>query len=139
MPKAVNQIKHCNGCDNDLPIDDFWNDASKWDGKDRLCKICRREYRRQYPHYSVHSIRRTRRKAVSAARHNGLLCSPQDYECQVCGRQAEQWHHWSYAKQYETDVIPLCTACHRRLHAGYFVLDLEHVQHVRVEETHEYA
>lgn len=28
------------------------------------------------------------------------------------------WHHWSYLPMHWLDVIGLCTACHRRLHAG---------------------
>ncbi len=34
----------------------------------------------------------------------------------TCGKQAEEYHHWSYAPEHWLDVIPVCNACHKKIH-----------------------
>lgn len=55
--------------------------------------------------------------AVYQARKKGVLSSPAKYTCQKCQeQQAEQYHHWSYLKQYRLDVTPVCVKCHNIIH-----------------------
>jgi hypothetical protein len=37
-------IKRCGHCELDKPIGDFYNDASRYDGKAHTCKACMKEY-----------------------------------------------------------------------------------------------
>lgn len=137
MEIEVARTKVCAGCKEELSVDLFWNDKSKHDGKARLCKECDRAKRRKYPHIAADPHKRMRRQAARQAARIGEISFPQQFACQVCGNQASEWHHWSYQEQYEKDVIPLCTGCHRRLHMGYFVLNLDKVLHVTPHYTGE--
>lgn len=67
-------------------------------------------------HWPAHS-------AVRKAIIDGVLPRPET--CEECGRKASRanvvvYHHWSYLPEHRLDVIPLCSCCHIRLHAGHF-------------------
>ena len=41
------------------------------------------------------------------------------YKCKKCGKKATQVHHLTYCRiynEYLSDLISLCTKCHKRLH-----------------------
>ncbi len=40
-------------------------------------------------------------------------------KCRFCSKIAHHYHHhWGYARAQTFDVIPLCAACHKKLHLG---------------------
>lgn len=56
------------------------------------------------------------RDALTIARRNGTLVTPDDCEhCGVSGVRIEG-HHWSYLPEHWLDVIWLCTSCHGKEH-----------------------
>ncbi len=54
--------------------------------------------------WAVHSAVRT----AKLPRANTFQCS--------CGKQAKDYHHWSYLFEHQLDVEPMCCDCHKRLH-----------------------
>lgn len=56
----------------------------------------------------------------------GNLPPPGAFFCSniECIRDAEQYHHWSYAPENKLSVIPLCRRCHRRIH-GVTILTVD--------------
>lgn len=36
----------------------------------------------------------------------------------INGASSVQYHHWSYLPEHALDVMPLCIACHRKVHRG---------------------
>lgn len=55
------------------------------------------------------------RAAVSQAVYVGKLPHVSTCKCR-CGKVAQEYHHWSYAKEHWLDVIPLCRQCHINIH-----------------------
>lgn len=68
-----------------------------------------KEYRNNNP------IQTKARAAVSQAVCAGKLPRVFTRKCK-CGKVAQEYHHWSYAKEHWLDVIPLCTQCHADIH-----------------------
>lgn len=56
------------------------------------------------------------KSAVNRAVRTGRLKSINDCDCQVCGKQAQHYHHWSYDRIHWLHVIPLCVKCHVKIH-----------------------
>ena len=68
-------------------------------------------HRARYPH------RERARMTVSLAVKRGTLPRTRDCICTLCGKQAQQYHHYmGYAPDHWLDVIPLCRQCHITLH-----------------------
>ncbi len=61
-------------------------------------------------------LKRSAHYAVKKAVSFGKLPHVSTLFCKDCNNTAEVYHHWSYEKQYQLDVIPLCCACHRKIH-----------------------
>ena len=54
--------------------------------------------------------------AIHQAVRHGMLPHISVQFCEQCGKQAEDYHHHKgYEKEYQLDVIPLCTKCHNSL------------------------
>lgn len=70
-----------------------------------------RKYRTQHPEKTrAHS-------AISNAVRDGKLKSASCYQCYICHKQAEQYHHYlSYEPIHHFTVKPVCKACHRTIH-----------------------
>lgn len=63
--------------------------------------------------------KRRARAAVHVAVRKGDLRRPS--ACEVCDADDSadlQYHHWSYDVAHHLDVIPLCRACHLKVHRG---------------------
>ena len=58
--------------------------------------------------------------AVREAVKRGILPNVKDCRCQYCGKQASDYHHWSYAPENRLDVVPLCRRCHNEIHGLVF-------------------
>jgi len=54
--------------------------------------------------------------SVRNAVQRGKLQPIGNCKCAMCNRQAEEYHHWSYAPEHRLNVIPLCQPCHANLH-----------------------
>lgn len=70
----------------------------------------RGEYQRNNPMMS------RARNAVYRAVKRGILSPVAELVCAWCGEQAEEYHHHSYEKEYQLDVISLCRSCHKLIH-----------------------
>ena len=56
------------------------------------------------------------RCSLAYAVRSGKLPRPASLKCSKCGKQAQQYHHWSYERLHWRDVISLCRKCHFQLH-----------------------
>jgi len=49
-----------------------------------------------------------------------VLMEQCDWECSKCGEKATELHHLNYnnlgEEELESDVIPLCSECHKEIH-----------------------
>lgn len=142
--KAGAMIKRCSKCRKVKPLAEFHRDAGRKDGHSKRCKVCmtelsrsydaknrgqRKEAAKQYRENNkeehkkkVHDYRARNKDTVRAAAKlhlaiaDGTMPSASKLNCDICGRQAQDYHHPDYSKPL--DVIPLCRSCHRRLHAA---------------------
>lgn len=57
-------------------------------------------------------------QAVLKAVSNGELQPVKTRKCHGCNKQAQHYHHESYAPQDRLCVVPLCSKCHRLHHTG---------------------
>lgn len=133
-----NELKHCSGCEEWLPIENFSKNKTTWDKLQSNCKIClsqrsckwekenprsrcysdsRRDYfanrRANNPEYR-HKIRI--RAATNNAINRGDLIRPT--HCELCGFPSDriQAHHHSYDPKDYLDVTFLCVPCHESIH-----------------------
>lgn len=53
--------------------------------------------------------------AVQYAMKIGNLLCARNFQC-FCGKQAQHYHHSSYAPEHWLDVIAVCIPCHRKVH-----------------------
>lgn len=61
------------------------------------------------------------RSQVQIAIQRGDLLPAKEMRCDGCGEPAEHWHHHNgYAPDHATDVVALCSNCHRDAHDGNF-------------------
>lgn len=72
-----------------------------------------KEYRNNNP------LQTKARATVSQAVYTNKLPRASTYICK-CGKQAQEYHHWSYEKEHWLDVIPLCVQCHADIHRGIY-------------------
>lgn len=121
-------MKTCSTCSYEKNLEDFYSHKLTSDGKDSICKECR--------------------KAISKkqkAKMKELIESiKKESKCIRCGEDepvALDFHHLGDDKQFNigqavTDghgmqkildeiekCVVLCANCHRKLHAGLFILD----------------
>lgn len=66
----------------------------------------------QKRYHICHPKCRKAESAVNYAIKIGRLPRPDTLQCYYCPKQAEQYHHWSYAPEHFLDVIPVCVKCH---------------------------
>lgn len=78
-------------------------------------KEIRREKEARY-YIKSHDKKRARATVTEAVR-KGQLPAVASLACVLCGELAQEYHHHSYEREYWLDVIPLCKACHRKVHA----------------------
>jgi len=76
-------------------------------------KQYQRNYQKQY--YRLHLDHYKAKDAINHAIRDGKLLPALHYWCS-CGKQAEQYHHWSYEPEHWFDVIPVCHKCHVHIH-----------------------
>lgn len=77
-------------------------------------KVLNQEHKRN----SAHPEKYKAGLKVRAATKWGRLPKIYDQSCATCGRQAQQYHHWSYLPENWLSVIPVCTICHGAIHRG---------------------
>ena len=128
--------KHCFRCRTWKPVDQFYMDASRGDGRAARCIVCHnRSNRDSYAPIPVHlrlplgparGERRCGDKQQARSRINhdvklGLRPNPNDLHCAHCGHKGddqrhEYHHHMGYGAAHHYDVLPLCAACHHKEH-----------------------
>lgn len=63
------------------------------------------------------AIRAKARRKVNYAVRKGNLPSIREQSCDLCGIDAEVYHHTSYEEADWLDVVPLCMSCHQLVHS----------------------
>jgi len=136
---GIIQMKTCSKCKETKPLSEFYKDKSRKDGCSNKCIICQREYyqSKQYKlaqkrycqskkgkvtrrssvkrFYINHPERFKAKDAVKYAIATGKITPAKKLNC-TCGKQVEQYHHWSYLPEYWFDVQPVCRDCHIKMH-----------------------
>lgn len=122
--------KQCSNCKRKLPMSDYHRDRTRPDGLKAYCKDCISEFSKEYKSRSDVKARARERykskdwlklhRAKTAVYHavkRGELRPVSDHICYCCeSNQAEDYHHISYQKKFDLDVIALCKSCHIRMH-----------------------
>lgn len=73
-------VKHCNGCDQDLPLSSFYKRGPN--GLQAKCKTCQNEGRKKY--VKPHEVSR-RRHGFTDEEYTEIMAKAVD-GCEVCGR-----------------------------------------------------
>jgi len=134
-------MKKCNKCEVEKPMDAFSVQNDRKDGRRSICKECVKIYNRvnskaihdqKMEYFSTESGAQARRgcadryrkkfpkrhkaiKAVAYALKTDRL--PRPSTCSECGEPCKpDAHHWSYLKRHWLDVVWLCRACHFKEH-----------------------
>lgn len=89
--------------------------VNKWRKTEKGTAFVREKLRRRKD--DIDPLKLSARQSVNYAVHTGKLQPIKSCTCQICGKQAEEYHHWSYEPEHWLDVIPLCQPCHTKLHA----------------------
>lgn len=143
MATAIVLAKQCTICKEKRPLSEFHRDASRGDGLDATCKVCKKAACKRYGksdggkatqrryaqtqkgkakkrrHYLKikDTLKWKARNAVRQKINTGKMNYARMLACAFCGKQASSWHHHlGYKKQHWLDVIPLCKICHANEH-----------------------
>lgn len=57
-------------------------------------------------------------RALTEAIKQGVMQPANTYKCHGCDKQAQHYHHESYAPKDHLAVVPLCRKCHQQHHGG---------------------
>jgi hypothetical protein len=142
-PSAI--TKRCWKCSSEKPMDEFYRNQSRVDGRQTTCKSCHLEVNRQFsrrhpetrraslkrqyareverdgrrPSKSVPEFKKRAHRRVYDAIKRGHIIKPSN--CAACGAADSpiHGHHEDYTKPLE--VMWLCARCHGALHAGILV------------------
>jgi hypothetical protein len=82
----------------------------KWRQSDKGKEMERRRSKTRYQERREETLAKA---AVQRAVKKGALPHISEQECSGCGDVAREYHHESYAKEHQLDVVPLCKMCHR--------------------------
>jgi hypothetical protein len=74
---------------------------------------CKRHYQRD-----MENGKKPARNALGRAIESGKIPPAKTLKCSHCQKQAEAYHHPSYAKEDHLKVIPVCDQCHSDIHRG---------------------
>lgn len=110
-------VKSCNKCKVSKPLEDFYRAVKTYDGRDSVCKECKR--------LGANKLLARRRDKARYERNKGRvkarLAAREHYKdfilpCAIKGCQsvADNLHHMDYGKPLE--VMPLCKEHHKRFH-----------------------
>lgn len=80
-------MKHCAGCGKDRALSDFHNNAKRKDGKATQCKLCHREYQKEY--FKKEDVRE--RSAKNALRRYHQMSPEEKREYNSVSRR-KSWH-----------------------------------------------
>ena len=137
------ECKHCFNCNQWKELKEFNKNKRNWDGLRRQCKECCAKYR-QTPKAKKNQ-RKHSKKCISTPQRkeqhkkylkeynkrphilkrnnirsytNRALGSAKQFNCMICNKQGEEYHHFSYGKDYKVNIVVLCIKCHKKLHRG---------------------
>ena len=76
--------------------------------KSEKCKKTLKKYRKKLNQKPEAKIK------IDIRQHtNNHLGSAKNYICMMCGKQAEEFHHFTYDKHFKINTVTLCIDCHR--------------------------
>jgi hypothetical protein len=96
-------------------------------------KIAQKRYRQSQKGKTNHIFNYQRQKknhperikanqAIKHAIRNKLLQPYKLVKCLFCNKQAQHYHHFNgYEEKYWLYVVPVCSDCHKKIHAGYIL------------------
>jgi hypothetical protein len=144
--------KTCTRCGVTRPIESFYKSPGYRGGRHTWCKSCvktyyaerykenpqlfkerNKEYLAADParkraqrerHKNKHPDRYRANKNLNSRIRRGTFPHVSTQVCRVCGVQAQEYHHWSYAPEHWFDVVPMCNDCHDALHLGRLQVDI---------------
>jgi hypothetical protein len=120
-------MKHCNKCNTNLPITEFYRDKTQKDGRMSKCRDCTKMNAKTY--YSIYPEKRVARdlKYNSSHREEQKEYSKQysksnpDYNKQYCNknRKARNEYHrdWKFEKYHNDELFKLRTVISSRINA----------------------
>lgn len=123
-------MKQCSICKKHLHKSKFWSHPIAKDKLTSACIECLtpkiKEYANSPKGRIVHNKstlaaeqkypeRRNARSAVRRAIQRGQLPHPTSLVCFFCKNPANEYHHWSYKKEHQLQVIPVDQLCHTKV------------------------
>lgn len=111
--------KICNRCKQEKPINDFGNDKTQKDGKDGLCKNCKREQQKQFnqKHPLRHKYAVLKHRFGLTPKQYEELLKKQKGVCAICGNINRNGTWLSVDHDHITDEIRglLCSNCNHAI------------------------
>ncbi len=129
MAKTV-ITKNCSACKQIKPLSEFYKHSGTNDGYQNYCKVCGLEYGKKHSQtesrktyqkgyikeYRIcHPAQHKAKDAVNHAVRDGKIPPVNTLQCS-CGKQAEHYHHPSYAPEHRLDIVAVCIPCHKIAH-----------------------
>lgn len=118
-------MKRCCKCGSHKPIEEFYRNASKQDGRGTECKVCANACVKDWQHrhkaklneWQMRYYRNNREKKLAHSRANhavkiGVL---EKQPCSQCNAPTADKHHHDYSRPL--DIVWLCRKCHKAEHA----------------------
>ena len=133
-------MKNCCICQVEKPVSEFNKNKTRKDGLNTLCKQCSQERSKRYykENTELHKKNINRRKRIYLHRAKNIVnefrrngCSFCDEKCSVCidahhtkdkehsiANMVRKGYSVNNIKKELSKCVPLCSNCHRKLHAG---------------------
>jgi len=123
-------LKKCTVCKEWKLLCNFTGDGSRKDGRASKCIDCNRALWvfREITHGPQNQTPRRNgdkqqaRRRINVDINVGIRPNPNSLYCSMCGHigddKRHEYHHiLGYSPEHHCDVLPLCSACHRKAHA----------------------
>lgn len=129
-------MKRCTMCGEAKPVDAFHRNRRRADGRQNVCKACKRDYNRRYYRANAarHAPMRRRHAQRLRAEIDAMIAEAKSVPCTDCGKtypaEAMDLDHVRGTKQGDARAIrrmgvararaeiekcdPVCVMCHRR-------------------------
>lgn len=87
---------------------------------EKACYIRNRSKRLAAQKALAKTIERKAREAINGAVQRGRLPRASSFKCSRCGSPAREYHHHQgYARDKWLVALPVCSICHKAIHAEY--------------------
>lgn len=119
-------LKYCPKCQEIKEIKKFSKYTKANDRLQFKCKECNKEHQKEYSKSKKFKESNKKSKNRPEQKHrdrlrvktNKHLGPAKQFNCMICNKQGEEYHHFSYEDDYKVNTVVLCTKCHKKLHRG---------------------